>query len=195
MVSIPLRAGIPKPGTLAAILDNKSVFCYNTAMNNTNPSPFIQNCAATDISSGQWYRDPGANSMLISITDPAGWRPVAVHTFKEHHDFEFLDIEAYDHVFDEGWRVSDAQAAELVGLLQHALDNGMNVIVHCTAGICRSGAVTEVGVMMGFQDTGRFRQPNLLVKHKMMKVLGIYYDEDEKSEPNNWRGMKLGWEQ
>ena len=138
---------------------------------------FIQNCAATDISSGMWYKDPGENSMLISITDPAGWKPEAKHSFKERHNFEFLDIEANDYSFDEGWRVSQAQADDLVGLLQHAITNQMNVIVHCTAGICRSGAVTEIGVMMGFEDTGRFRSPNLLVKHKMMKALGWTYSE------------------
>jgi predicted protein tyrosine phosphatase len=95
---------------------------------------------------------------------------------------------------EEDWKVSDAQAIELVRLLQHAKDNDMNVIVHCTAGICRSGAVTEVGVMMGFEDTHAVRQPNLMVKHKMMKVLGWTYDANEKSEPNDWRNVKLEWE-
>ena len=26
---------------------------------------FIQNCAATDISSGMWYKDPGQNSIAL----------------------------------------------------------------------------------------------------------------------------------
>jgi predicted protein tyrosine phosphatase len=155
--------------------------------------PFIQNCAASDIRNGMWYRDPGANSMLISITDPAGDRPRARHMFKERHDFEFLDIEFNDHVFEEEWRISDAQARELVGLLQHALDTDMNVIVHCTAGVCRSGAVAEVGVMMGFEDTLAYRQPNLLVKHKMMAALGLAYDANEQSRPINL-GEKFEWE-
>jgi hypothetical protein len=60
----------------------------------------------------------------------------------------------------------------------------MNVVVHCFAGICRSGAVTEVGVMMGFEDTGRFRAPNLLVKHRMMRALGWTYDADEPHSIN-----------
>jgi hypothetical protein len=55
----------------------------------------------------------------------------------------------------------------------------MDVVVHCVAGVCRSGAVCEVGVMMGFNDTEVFRAPNLLVKHKMMKKLGWTYDENE----------------
>ena len=145
--------------------------------------PFIQNCAAIDISTGMWYKDPGENSMLISITDPAGWKPTAKHLFKERYNFEFLDVEANDYTFEEAWKVSDADAVELVRLLQYALANKMNVIVHCTAGICRSGAVTEVGVMLGFNDTQVYRQPNLLVKHKMMKCLGFYYNEDEQSAP------------
>jgi len=80
-----------------------------------------------------------------------------------------------------------------VHLLQRALDNHMNVIVHCVAGVCRSGAVCEVGVMMGFQDTEAFRSPNLLVKHKMMQALGWTYDADEKSD---WRSkIQSYWKQ
>jgi hypothetical protein len=55
----------------------------------------------------------------------------------------------------------------------------MDVVVHCVAGVCRSGAVAEVGVMLGFDDTEVFRSPNLLVKHKMMRKLGWTYDADE----------------
>jgi len=73
----------------------------------------------------------------------------------------------------------------LVDLLQYALDNSMNVVVHCHAGICRSGAVTEVATMMGFTATERLRIPNLLVKHKMMKVLGLTYDSEEKAQVVN----------
>jgi len=105
------------------------------------------------------------------------------HKFKEIHNFEFLDIEEKDFALDEAMRCSQEQANELVRLLQRALENRMNVVVHCYAGICRSGAVCEVGVMLGFQDTGRFRSPNLLVKHRMMKALGWTYDADEKPVP------------
>ena len=64
----------------------------------------------------------------------------------------------------------------------------MHVVVHCHAGVCRSGAVVEVGVMMGFDDTEVFRSPNLLVKHKMMRALGWTYDENE---PHTINGVAL----
>ena len=120
-------------------------------------------------------------SMLIQIADPATFFPTPKKEFKEIHQFEFLDAEDSDGFPDE-CKISDDQAKQIVGLLQHALDNSMNVLVHCHAGICRSGAVVEVGSMMGFTPTDRYRQPNLRVKHKMMKVLGWTYDADEVSE-------------
>lgn len=135
---------------------------------------WIENIAASDVSTGFHY-DCGPNAMLISITDPAGWKPLPKHNFKEVHEFEFLDAEDEDGFPDE-CKISDEQAEQLVALLNRALDNSMNVVVHCFAGICRSGAVVEVATMMGFTPTDRFRQPNLRVKHKMMKVLGLTYD-------------------
>jgi hypothetical protein len=44
--------------------------------------------------------------------------------------------------------------------------------------------------MLGFEDTGRFRSPNLLVKHRMMKALGWTYDENEKPNIDDWRTFK-----
>jgi len=151
--------------------------------------PWIENVAASDIPI-KFHHDAGENSMLIQITDPASWRPTPAHKFKEIHHFEFLDVEKNDHVDDELMKCSQVQANELVRLLQYALDNRMNVVVHCFAGVCRSGAVVEVGVMMGFDDVGKFRSPNLLVKHKMMTSLGLPYDENEQSDPDSWRNFR-----
>jgi hypothetical protein len=140
--------------------------------------PWIENVSLGDIPKGR-HHNAGENSMLIQIVDPAMEFPTPMHKFKETHQFEFLDVEEKDLVLEEEMRCSHEQAAELVCLLQHALEKRMNVVVHCVAGVCRSGAVCEVGVMMGFNDTEVFRSPNLLVKHKMMKVLGWTYDENE----------------
>lgn len=151
--------------------------------------PWIENVAADDIPK-KFHHDAGENSMLISITDPASWRPTPKHVFKEIHNFEFLDVEKNDEVLDEAMRCSQEQANELVRLLQHALDNKMNVVVHCFAGVCRSGAVAEIGVMLGFDDVGKFRSPNLLVKHRMMNALGWEYDENEKPNIDDWRNFR-----
>jgi predicted protein tyrosine phosphatase len=145
--------------------------------------PWIQNVALSDIKRGV-HINPGENAMLIQIVDPPGDFPTPKYTFKEVHQFQFLDIEEKDFALDEAMRCSHEQAAELVRLLQHAMANRMNVIVHCHAGVCRSGAVCEVGVMMGFDDTEVFRSPNLLVKHRMMRHLGWTYDENEPHTVN-----------
>jgi predicted protein tyrosine phosphatase len=139
---------------------------------------WIENVSWDDVKNG-WHTDMGVNSMLIQIADPATFFPTPRHQFREVHQFEFLDAEDNDRFPDE-CKISDEQATELVRLLQHAIDNSMNVLVHCHAGICRSGAVVEVGSIMGFTPTERFRQPNLRVKHRMMRVLGLTYDSDER---------------
>lgn len=140
-------------------------------------TPWIQNVSLADISKGH-HIDAGINSMLIQIVDPAMEFPTPMYDFREVHQFEFLDLEETDKFGDE-FKITDIQAEQLVKLLEHAKDQHMNVVVHCVAGVCRSGAVCEVGVMMGFRDTEVYRSPNLMVKHKMMKVLDWTYDNGD----------------
>jgi rhodanese-related sulfurtransferase len=146
---------------------------------------WIENVSRDAVRNGH-HSEMGENAMLIQISDPPGNHPVPKHKFKEVHQFDFLDADDVT-AFPEEALISQQQADELVRLLQHALDNSMNVLVHCHAGICRSGAVVEVGSMMGFTPTERFRMPNLRVKHFMMKTLGLTYDADEKASwTNGW---------
>jgi hypothetical protein len=152
--------------------------------------PWIQNVSLADIPKGHHVR-VGENSMLIQIVDPCMEFPTPLHKFKEIHQFEFLDLER-DDKHGEEFKITDEQAESLVKLLQHALDNRMDVVVHCVAGVCRSGAVCEVGVMMGFLDTEAFRSPNLLVKHKMLRALGWYYDENE---PHTINGVRFEYDE
>lgn len=147
--------------------------------------PWIQNTSLDDIRKGTHFR-PGPNAMLIQIVDPGMEFPEPKYQFKEVHQFEFLDLERDDLPWiDPEFKITQVQADKLVQLLQRALVGGRDVIVHCVAGICRSGAVCEVGVMMGFQDPEVYRSPNLLVKHRMMKSLGWTYDADEPHRPVN----------
>ncbi len=138
---------------------------------------FIENVSKSAVFSGS-HSDMGEDAVLIQIVDPASYFPVPNKKFARIHQFEFLDLE--DTEPDKNlmeFAITDEQAAELVGVLKQALDENRNVIVHCHAGLCRSGAVAEVGVMMGFTHTERTkRTPNVLVKTKMMRVLGWTYD-------------------
>ena len=141
--------------------------------------PLIENVAMEDVRTGD-HTNMGDNAMLIQITDPAYFPPIPKQDFKVIVAFEFLDAEDEDiekYGYPEEALISDEQAANIVGFLQLAMERDMNVIVHCHAGICRSGAVVEVASMMGFTPTDRFRQPNLRVKNKLMKVLGWTYED------------------
>lgn len=120
----------------------------------------------------------GENSMLIQIADPTGWMPTPKFDFKFKYQFRFADVEVGDELEKAGFGITDEDAKQIVVLLQYALDNRMNVVVHCMAGICRSGAVVEVATMMGFGDCCNYRQPNIMVKQKLMQVLGWSYGEE-----------------
>lgn len=148
-------------------------------------TPWIQNVSLSDIRKG-FHIDAGFNSMLIQIVDPDMEFPEPMHKFRETHQFKFLDLEKTDDSINDDWKIQDGQAEQLVQLLQLALEQHMNVVVHCHAGVCRSGAVAEIGVMLGFRDAEAFRSPNLLVKHKMMKCLGWTYDENEPHTINGY---------
>jgi rhodanese-related sulfurtransferase len=146
--------------------------------------PFIQNVSLSAVKNGT-HVDPGVNSILIQIVDPDTEFPIPTHQFEQIYQFKFLDAEVKDPN-PESDKVKEKDAKNLVTVLQYALRDGKNVIVHCHAGICRSGAVCEVGVMLGFEDTGIFRSPNLMVKHLMMKELGWLYDEQEQHSFNGY---------
>lgn len=122
------------------------------------------------------HLDSGQNTMLIQITDKGAYFPRPMRDFKEVHQFDFHDL---DHVtggsLDEAL-IEDEQGAAIALLLKKALDENLNVVVHCHAGLCRSGAVAEVGTMLGFIDGGNDRLPNVLVKKKILQALGMSYD-------------------
>lgn len=150
--------------------------------------PWIQNVSLIAVGKGLHF-DAGSKSVLIQITDPGTEPPKPLHKFRRTHQFRFLDIE----VEDDEFAVTKGMALALVNILQNALDNDMNVIVHCHAGICRSGAVAEVGTMMGFEDTEAMRIPNLLVKHLMMDALGWGYSKEPITELTAEELIKLNY--
>ncbi len=136
--------------------------------------PWIENISLADVRSGYHY-DPGPNAMLIQIVDPGTEFPKPKYKqWRRIRQFFFLDVE--DNEPDGALyscAITNEDAKGIADALQEAWREGMNVVVHCHMGIARSGAVAEVGVMMGFRDTEKFRIPNLMVKKKLMEQLGM----------------------
>ena len=132
---------------------------------------FIENASRFDVATGH-HADAGVNSMLIQISDINAEHPTPKMIFKEVYHFKFEDIEE-----DTEFAITEEQAKMIAQLLRKAQENCMNVIVHCHAGLYRSGAVAECGIMLGFNPPDRIRIPNTLVKKKIMKELGFEINE------------------
>lgn len=129
---------------------------------------WIENCSIADIVKGNHFLDV-QKTILIQIVD-VGTRwpePKFKKEFRNIFKFQFDDV---DKETDDN-KISEEDAKLLAQRLQDAFDNNLNVVVHCHAGLCRSGAVTEVGLMMGFQETGKLRIPNIFVKNMIRKHL------------------------
>lgn len=140
---------------------------------------WIQNVSMSDIIKGVHYLDN--KTILIQIQDVGTWefaKPFYKDQFIEIHQFEFQDTE---EDVEEAGPIKDEQAKAIADILLRAKETDRNIVVHCHAGICRSGAVVECGVLIGFQDGEMFRIPNVLVKKKILKHLGL---------TNSWDDMK-----
>ena len=134
--------------------------------------PFIVNVPMTSIVRGQHRHSD--NCVLISITDIGYEDVIPALCFKHIYRFSFMDVLKDSEQVADG--ISQEQAKSIVEILKESLANGSDVVVHCHAGLCRSGAVAEVGAMLGFTGTGAVRQPNSFVKWRLMKELGWTYD-------------------
>ena len=135
--------------------------------------PWIENISLDDVRKGHHY-DPGVNSMLIQIVDPGTEFPKPKYDFRKTYQFYFLDVEDNEPdgcLYDAA--ITNEDAKGIAEALREAWNESMNVVVHCHMGVARSGAVAEVGTMLGFRDTEKFRIPNLMVKHKLMHYLGL----------------------
>ncbi len=128
--------------------------------------PFIQNVSFDDVRKA-WHYDPNERGVLISIVDPDMEHPVPKYPFDPGlvFRFKFLDIED-----DNKDAITKEQAESIWNILETAKNENRNVIVHCVAGICRSGAVAEAAIAgLGFQDTETRRIPNIRVKKFLLE--------------------------
>ena len=152
--------------------------------------PWIENISLDAVKKGEHY-DAGENSMLIQIVDPGVEFPQSKFNFKRVSQYFFLDVEDNEPdgcLYDAA--ITDTDAQNIAEDLKYALANHMNVVVHCHMGVCRSGAVAEVGTMLGFQDTEKFRVPNSMVKRKLLEYLGMTYTESTGTHVVDEHGHK-----
>lgn len=137
--------------------------------------PWITNVSYKDIELGEY---PDAD-VLIQIVCPSMEFPLPKRPVAEIQQFHFLDLERNELPELEDAKITDIQAVNIILVLQRALEGNKNVLVHCVAGTSLSGAVVDVGVALGFEDTNAFRAPNLLVNHRLLEAFGMPYDLDE----------------
>jgi hypothetical protein len=133
--------------------------------------PFITNVSYSNFRDGN-HINPG-NAIAIQILSPDrndfGYEgsevpfPTSPYKYISNHYFLIDDS-------IEGDVITDAQAIEIIKILEDALASNYNVICHCAAGVSRSGAITEFGVLIGFQDLKCLRMPNPTIKNKLKQL-------------------------
>lgn len=127
--------------------------------------PIIQNVSKKRIISGDHISPAKLSCDLIQITGAATFPPYPAmqYFFKRVEHFDFEDNDDPD---DGG--ISDEQAKSIVAFLKESKRLDHNVVVHCFAGIRRSGAVVEFAVKdLGFSDCSEQREPNDFILKKL----------------------------
>lgn len=135
---------------------------------------YCHNISMDSAKRGFWVNVAQENAIYIQITDPCCEFEPMKNNFAEIHRFEFLDddLEGEGHEFS----ITDEQAEELAKILRRANDEKRHVIVSCHAGLCRSGAVTEImNRVFGYEPGPSVRSPNQLVMKKVMRALGLEF--------------------
>jgi predicted protein tyrosine phosphatase len=134
--------------------------------------PFIQNISIADTIAGV-HRPAGGNAMLIRILDLEDWDVKdPAHPFNDVRVFRFDDLTAdwADPAKFARRGPRQEHADDILLALSEAHERGMNVIVHCRAGVARSGAVSLVGeLVFGFDAVGSPRNPNSSLVAMMLR--------------------------
>ena len=130
------------------------------------------------------FRQMPENTILIQFADPDKEFPRVPRGFTEIHQFKCWDVTdgdpKWDQLKDGAFTVE--QANQLAHVLVNAWENEYNVLVHCVAGLCRSGAVVEILVSV-FKYTAMHnnRIPNFRVRRMIEDALynmGFFDRED-----------------
>lgn len=127
----------------------------------------------------EWELPNSQDSILISIID-MGTLPVKPKSqFKHIYTFQFDDV---DEQIEGLQPISNYQAKRIAEIIKQCKDDNVDIFVHCTAGVSRSGAVVEAGLLYGFElpkwhTYGRI--PNRTVYNNIRRELGITFSFEE----------------
>ncbi len=141
--------------------------------------PFIENISKQDCVLGLHFDPTQVKTVCIQISDYEDdfCTPKYKNSFLAIYQFKFDDTE---DVFDLNC-ITELQAKQIAEILSDCLKQGVSVIVHCHAGICRSGAVVDCAEELGFEKCDNFKLPNSLVKRKIMQALGLGITKETSS--------------
>lgn len=126
------------------------------------------------------------NMYLIRIFSSSGSnesKPKYHTYFKKIYQFRFDDLEK--KYYDKNILFDSEMAKEIISILNDAIQNNIDVLVHCDAGISRSGAIVDIALDMGFKIFPKVnynRQPNSLVRKLLLNELGFYNFKGTKNE-------------
>lgn len=133
---------------------------------------FIENCSLEKVLYGR-HRLPSTGSILIQITDPG--LDHIIPYYDDYHEIYKFWIWDISKVTYEGNRefipMGELDSKIIKRILLKALEQERNVIVHCHAGLCRSGAVTEFGHILGLIPVHSNRLPNVHMISMFKKTL------------------------
>lgn len=128
--------------------------------------PFVENVSRDAIVMGIHSVFDYEKDLLIQITDPDSQFPVPLKKFKNVVQHTFWDSEEEDGPTHD-------QAISLATQILMAWRNNQNILVHCQAGLCRSGAVAEAAIMLGFKEVHTRRWPNRRLGAQLTQILHL----------------------
>lgn len=126
--------------------------------------PYVENVSRDAIEKGLHCEYNYDKDLLIQITDPDSDFPEPFYHFKNVVQYKFWDSEE-----DDG--PTHDQAIQIATQILKAWHHGLNILVHCQAGLCRSGAVAEAAIMLGFQEVHKRRWPNRRLGKQLTTIL------------------------
>lgn len=128
----------------------------------------------------------GPQDWLISIID-VGCQPAQVRSpFDRVWTWCFADVQVH-----ERGAMTPEQAQKMANVIHHAKAMQKNVWVHCTAGMCRSGAVVEVLNLLGWSIVDGF-SPERVPNDHVFNLLRLQFPELRQSwETGEWVNWAL----